>query len=131
METLGKTRTLVIATVLFWLGAVLIGVVNSEALIRGAASLLALFATVTLWSLWALNEYGISIDGTPTEKPKRDVDSGEDARLSLLLSMLTPDERDALKSRLVDDLSGDGEIVSLADMLAEQKPDDMHTGQSS
>ena len=79
---------------------------------------------MTIWSLWALDEYGISVDGTPHEKAKRVISGDEDARFGLLLSLLTPDERDALKSRLAEELNAEGEIVSLADLLAEQASND-------
>ena len=56
----------------------------------------------------------------PREKAKRGQDH-EDARLALLLSMLSATERDTLRDRLIDDLRSDGEAVPLADLLAEQE----------
>ena len=125
IELLGKLRTLLIATGIIWLCVVLIGVIDSAEFVRGVAAILALIATMTIWSMWAMDEYGINFDDTAHEKPKRDT---EDARLGLLLSLLTPDERDALKTRLVEDLDADGEAVSLADLLAEQEQNDRYTG---
>jgi hypothetical protein len=52
----------------------------------------------------------------------------EDARLGLLISLLTPDQRDALTARLADELDADGEAVSLADLLAEQEASNLQTG---
>jgi hypothetical protein len=135
METLRKTGAIVLATLIIWLSVAVVGQTGSNEFVSGVAILLAVLATVTIWSLWALDQYGISVDGTPRErayeKPKRDADSAEDARVSLLLSLLSPDERDAVRARLIDDLSGDGEAVSLADLLAEQEQDDADADRAS
>jgi hypothetical protein len=130
MEPFKKLSTLLITTCVIWLSVVAVGRVDDGEFVRAVAVLLALISTMTIWSMWALNEYGISLDNTPREKAKRDADSGEDPRLALLLSLFTPDERDALRSRLVDDLQADGEAVSLVDLLAEQEQDDRHKGRS-
>lgn len=56
-------------------------------------------------------------------KTKREVGSmgtDADARLALLLNLMTPDERDELKTRLVDELAADGEALPLADLIAQQ-----------
>jgi hypothetical protein len=131
MEPFKKLGTLLVATCVIWLSVVAVGRVDDGEFVRAVALLLALISTMTIWSMWALNEYGISMDGTPREKAKRDAGSGEDPRLALLLSLITPDERDALRSRLADELNADGEAVSLVDLLAEQDRDDIHTGRSS
>jgi hypothetical protein len=131
MEPLKKLGTLLVATCVIWLSVVAVGRVDDGEFVRAVALLLALISTMTIWSMWALNEYGISVDGTPREKAKRDAGSGEDPRLALLLSLFTPDERDALRSRLVDEIHADGETVSLADLLAEQDQDDRHIAHSS
>jgi hypothetical protein len=131
MEPLKKLGTLLVATCVIWLSVVVVGRVDNGEFVRGVALLLALISTMTIWSMWALNEYGISVDGTPREKAKRDAGSAEDPRLALLLSLFTPDERDTLRSRLVDEIHADGENVSLADLLAGQDQDDQHAGDSS
>ena len=135
MEPLKKLGTLLVATCVIWLSVwlsvVVLGGVDGGAIVRAAAIILALISTMTIWSMWALNEYGINVDGTPREKAKGDAGSDEDPRLALLLSLFTPDERDALRSRLVDELEADGEAVSLVDLLAEQDQDDKHMGRSS
>jgi len=46
-----------------------------------------------------------------------------DARLSLLLQLLDEDERRALKRRLRDELSADGEGVALEDLLGDTGQD--------
>jgi hypothetical protein len=126
MELLAKSRTLLIATCVVWLTGVAVWGMADITAVRAAALILALISTTTIWSMWALNEYGINVDGTPQEKTKRVTGGDEDARLSLLLSLLTPDERDALKSRITEELNAEGEVVSLADLLAEQAPNDIH-----
>ncbi len=131
METINRVRVLVVATVIIWLSVVVVGQIDGTEFVQGAAAILAIISTMTIWSLWALDAYGISVDGTPREKVKRDAGSEEDPRLSLLLSLLTPDERDALRSRLAGELEADGESLPLADLLSEQERADRSTGQSS
>lgn len=133
MEQLRKMWALVLATIIMWLSVVAIGQISSGEFVNGVAAIFALIGTITLWTMWATDYYGISMDDSesPTgkknarkaeyEKPKRDADLPNDDRVALLLSLLTPDERDAVRARLVDELSGDGEVVSLADLLAEQQ----------
>ncbi len=96
--------------------------------IIGGAAILATLTTITIWSLWALDAYGINVDGTASEKPKRETAPAaapDDARLSLLMTLLTPDERVALRQRLEDSMAADGEL-SLADLLADQQQDARH-----
>jgi len=131
MEPVKRLGSLLVATCIVWLSAVAAGMIIDSEFVRGAAIILALISTVTIWTMWALDQYGISMDGTPREKAKRDAGSHEDPRLALLLSLFTPDERDALRSRLVDELSSDGEAVSLVDLLAEQEQDGSHRRGSS
>jgi hypothetical protein len=130
MELLAKSRTLLIATCVVWLTVVVVWGAADIKVVRATAAILALISTMTIWSMWALNEYGISVDGTPHEKAKRVTGSDEDARLGLLLSLLTPDERDALKSRITEELNAEGEAVSLADLLEEQEPNDVHVSRA-
>lgn len=130
MERFENIKTLVMATAIIWASVIVVALIGGGDFVRGVAAILALISTMTIWSLWGLDAYGISVDGTPREKPKRDAASDDDPRLSLLLSLLTPDERDALQSRLMADLNGDGESVSLADLLADQESDP-HSGQAS
>lgn len=131
METVKRVRALLVATVIIWLSVVVVGQIDGTQFVQGAAAIFAIIATMTLWSMWALDAYGISVDGLPREKAKRDSVTEEDPRLSLLLSLLTPDERDALRSRLVGELEADGESLPLADLLAEQKQGDRYTRRSS
>lgn len=132
MDQYRRFGALVIATAVAWMSVILVAAIVHVDLVVGAAALIAVLATVTIWSLWGLDAYGLSVDGTPREreKPKREP-AEEDARLALLLSMLTPDERNALQTRLTEGLTADGESVSLADLLADQESDTRHVGQSS
>lgn len=129
MEPLRRVWALLLATVIVWISVAVIGNISSSEFVNGAAAILALIATLTIWTLWALDYYGISVDGTgqttrqsvALEKTKRESALPDDDRVALLLSLLTPDERDAVRARLVDDMSADGEIVALTDVLAEQQ----------
>jgi hypothetical protein len=131
MEPIRKVGTLLVATAIVWLTVLAVGRIENSAFVSGVGAIVALIATMTMWSMWALNEYGISMDGQPREKAKRDVSHDDDPRLALLLSLFTPDERDALRSRLMEDLETDGENPSLADLLAEHEPRDHHSGDAS
>ncbi len=121
MEQLKKISALLLATGVVWLSVALVVLIDLGEFVNGAAAVMALVATMTIWSLWALDAYGISIDGTShaREKAKREASTDEDARLALLLALLTPDERDAVRARLAADLDADGELP-LADLLAGQ-----------
>ncbi len=132
-ETLEKMIPLLAATVIGWLCVTVIALLNIHVFVSGGAMIMALFFTMVMWTMWALDQYGIDVDGTShkTEKPKREDAVGEDARTALLLALLTPDERDALKMRLADELRGDGETITLADLLDDQDMDDMQAGRSS
>lgn len=133
MNQYQKLGALVIATAVAWLSVLLVAVIINEELVIGAAALMAVLATITIWSMWGLDAYGLSVDGTPrqVEKPKRAVAGEDDARLALLLTMLTPDERDAVRERLLSDLQDDGEVVTLAELLDTEGQSEGQTRQSS
>lgn len=121
---------LLVATAIIWLSTAVVALIGLHAFVSSAAVILALLSTITIWSLWAMDRLGIELDdGSPREKSKRSVD--EDARLSLLLAVLTPDERSAVRARLAEQLEGDGESLSLADLLADQEADESQTGHAS
>jgi hypothetical protein len=135
-ETIERMIPLVVATVVGWLCVAVVALLNLHAFVTGAAAIVAIIATVSIWSMWALDQYGISVDGTPHEreyeKNKRDdAGSSSDARVALLLALLTPDEREGLKTRLADELRSDGEAVTLAELLAAPEADAAHTERSS
>lgn len=126
MDTFKNLISLFGAAALVWLSAAIVGVVSSNTEIQNAALILAFLTTLIFGLVAGLN----SIDGQhkvgsgkarePYEKAKRDTAVAQDARLALLLSLLSEDERESLKTRLIDDLSADGEAVSLAELLAAQ-----------
>ncbi|MBN2303896.1 MAG: hypothetical protein JXQ72_05435 [Anaerolineae bacterium] len=147
MPLLKKLALNVIVTVVIWLSLVAaMWLVDGGEIVRIGGAILALISTMTLWVMWAMVELGIDMDSSSSanrlaaansparvyhEKPKRDSGEAEDARVSLLLAMLTPDERDSIRSRLVDDLSTDGESLSLADLIAQQEQDSRDAGHSA
>ncbi len=58
----------------------------------------------------------------PREKAKRQTgsDEDEDARLSLLIALMSENERQAIQQQLTGELDSDGEALSLADLIAAQ-----------
>ena len=80
MERLGKTGFLVLATVIFWAAVALVTVISDEALMQGGTILLAMLATVSIWAMWALDQYGISVDGAPTRDERREYDRAYEKR---------------------------------------------------
>lgn len=131
LEPFKKVGSLLIATFIVWFTVLAVRFIDAGAVANTAAVIVALISTMTIWTMWALDEYGISMDGQPREKTKRETNSAEDPRLALLLSLFTPDERSALRSRLANELNEEGESVSLADLLAGQDQDTLRTGRSS
>jgi hypothetical protein len=126
MKRLGSLGVNLVATFFIWLAAGMVDVVTGES---GAArdaimiiTILAAFGgTAALWLIWALTDYS-QHTSPASEKSKRHA-GNEDARLALLLELMGEDERQALKQRLTDELSDDGESISLAQLLAAQKDD--------
>jgi hypothetical protein len=114
----------IVATLFMWVAVALTDTATGQGIpgrdaIMFIAILTAFGLSVTLWLVWALTDYS---QKTPpaAEKSKRHAES-EDARMALLLELMGEDERQALKQRLVDGLSSDGEAVSLAQLLDAQK----------
>jgi hypothetical protein len=111
-----------IATAVMWGGAfVSTALLGDSSPVSILAGLTALGGSAALWIVWALN---ILDPGQAerfqalNEKAKRG--PNDDARLSLLLHLMSDDERQSLKQRLADELGSDGESVSLAALLAAQ-----------
>jgi hypothetical protein len=106
-----------VATVVIWAAALLLR------LIAGAGSDLIDFAlvfafgsTAALWLAWAFQSLDALNKASQQGKAKREAPE-DDTRLALLLQMLDEDEREALKQRLRDELSADGEAIALGDLL--------------
>ncbi len=111
---------MIVSTLAMWLAAMLMEVVTESGFMIDFAALIAFLGSIALWITWGFTQFDTSKDEPASgEKAKRQ--AGEDARVALLLELLDEDERRALKQRLVDELSSDGEAVSLADLLAAEK----------
>jgi hypothetical protein len=130
IDTLKKFGMVAVATAGIWFGVAMADVVTGSIEIRNFAAILAFLSTMAVWIVLGLEQVGKTTVPTSTEKVKRESGGvSEDPRVALLMSLLTPDERATLKSRLADELSGDGEAVSLADLLAEQESARRHNAQ--
>lgn len=127
IDSLKRFGIIIIATLGIWFGVAMVDVITGNSGARDAAAILAFLSTMAIWIVLGLDQIGKVPATTDQEKTKRDSGSNEDARVALLMSLLTPDERDALKSRLADELSGDGEAVTLADLLEDQESARHHT----
>lgn len=116
-----KIAMLIISSFAIWIGVGMAYATGVDAIFT-AAAILAFLGSMALWLVFGLDQIGVMTDETGhLEKAKRDSTSGgEGARLALMLSLMTPDERGALKARLAEELRADGETLTLADLLAEQ-----------
>lgn len=112
---LRKIGMMLAASLGLWLGVVFVSVVASSDMTDFAA-MMAFLATGALWLIWGLSMIDDKSSSETQEKAKRQ--PGEDARLALLLQLMDEDERQTLKQRLADELSADGEAISLAELLA-------------
>jgi len=117
-ENLKHFLLMIVATLAFWGGALLVRGVTGGGGVTDFGAMIAFLATIALWITWGFTQFD-SESPESGEKAKRQ--AGEDARVALLLELMDEDERRALKQRLMDELSGDGEAVSLADLLAADK----------
>jgi len=110
-----------VATIAIWFSVVLARLLlPHEQGVLIASALAAMGTSILIWMVWAFNQLEAAKKESG-EKTKRD--TRPDSRLSLLLELMDEDERQALKRRLAEDLSTDGEIVSLADLLKAQEQD--------
>lgn len=130
-ESLQQLIMLAGTTLLIWfsVGVVTIATGNTE--IQNVAIILAFLTTLTFGLIAGLNQIEslkVSGNASPQEKAKRDAAAAHDARMDLLLSLLNEGEREALKERLIGDVTGDGEALTLAELLAAQEdPHDHQT----
>jgi hypothetical protein len=109
---------------IIWFAAVMVRVAGASSGMQDFIFMLAFLGTLAIGivaGLEEINRHASAQSATlpAAEKAKREAPA-QDARLALLLELLSPAERDALKQRLLDELSADGEAVPLADLLAEQ-----------
>jgi len=111
-----------VATAMIWAAVALVRLIGGPDIgILDFALFAALGSTVAIWLVWVF----VSIDEAKkipaNERKAKRTAADDDARLSLLLHMLDEDERRALRQRLRDDLSTDGEAVALDDLLDERR----------
>jgi hypothetical protein len=111
---ISKYVLVLVSTLFIWLTVIAVAVFNTNRMYTNGAVALAFLSTISLWLVAGLK---LIDEKLPSAREKAKRDSGQDARLALLLELLDEDERQALKRRLVDDLSGDGEAISLAQLL--------------
>ncbi|MBN1563989.1 MAG: hypothetical protein JXA10_09120 [Anaerolineae bacterium] len=129
-DIIRKLIMLCISTLALWVIVGLVAATGIEELLI-AVVILGFLGSMALWIVFGLEQIGIiTPETTQPAKAKRDAANGEDARLALMLSLMTPDERDELKTRLADELRDDGEAIPLADLLAEQDNSDTRTNRA-
>jgi len=126
MDTLKTIAILATSVVMIWMSAAIVAIATQNSTVESGAAILAFLSTLSLGLVIALN----SIDERhnaelrklerPREKAKRESAPAEDARLALLLSLQSEEERTSLKHHLINDLTVDGETLSLAELLAAQ-----------
>lgn len=116
MERLFQLVWSIICTFVIWMTVATVHVLTPNLTVF--AVVMAFMGTLALWLIMGLAQLKSKEKSSP-EKTKRD-SAGRDARLALLLELMGEDERQALKQRLADDLAPDGEMVSLAELLASQ-----------
>ena len=101
-----------------WLASEITG---SASFITGFAAFIAVLGVAHMWVDASKESLSHMPDQQRTKKAKRtggDLATGEtDARLAVLLSLMTPEERATFTARMMDEMEGDGEIVSLSDLL--------------
>ncbi len=116
MQGIRQIGALLAATILIWVGMGMVDALANSQVVTSIAVLAAFGSTLSLWLVWGLNTIEQQkLIAQEQGKAKRG--EGDDARLALLLALLTDEERRALKQRLLDDLAADGEAVPLAALL--------------
>ena len=116
-----KIALTLLMTLVFWLAlGVVYAVQGSGSGATEFAATITFSATVLIW-LGVGFPYLLRQDSPAHEKAKRTADS--DPRLALLLELMDTNERQMIRERLIDDLdlNADGEMMSLADLLAAQE----------
>ncbi|MBN2304150.1 MAG: hypothetical protein JXQ72_06730 [Anaerolineae bacterium] len=120
-----KLRITLFTTIVLWAGVGMLHAVLGEgSFVAGFAAVIAFLATARLWSALVVPILQQPTDMQPREKAKRHggfaADDDADARLSLLIALMSERERDAIRQQLTGDLDADGEALSLADLIAAQ-----------
>jgi hypothetical protein len=118
-------------TVFVWIAfAVAVGMTNisgqidsNNVVITLIAAIAAFVTTAAIWSFASDQAHGGDALRDAEKAKRSEPTTAGDLRLALLLQLMDEDERRALKRRIVDDLSADGEAISLADLLAAEEGD--------
>lgn len=118
-----STVVITITTVILWAMVLLTGLIAGFGQgIISFALVVAIGGTVALWLVWAFMNLDEMSKARQFEKDKRTASApGDDARLSVLLSLMDDDERRSLRQRLRDEMSGDGESIALDDLLTDKR----------
>lgn len=90
---------------------------DNAVLIVLITSLAAVVSTAIVWLFVSLYDDERGTIHRAAAKAKRD--TREDARLALLLRLMNDEQRRAVQQQLAADLGADGELVSLADLVAD------------
>lgn len=135
MDTLRKFVIVAGSLLLIWLATAMVAAISDNTGIQDTAVILAFLATLLFGMVAGFDSIGrrskeTSSRAKSAEKAKRDVTPAQDARLDLLLALLSSEERESLKHQLIDDLTGEGEVLSLADLLAAQEAGREYRGRS-
>lgn len=77
-------------------------------------------STATIWLFGSEEIYKSGREHEYGEKAKRQGADHYDPRAALLMDLLDAEEKEELKRRLMDDLSADGDALSLNELLSEQ-----------
>ena len=125
-ETKKPVTTGIAATIAFWLAAAFLNSMTGNVeIIQVVAGLIAFTATLLLWIILAWNQLPVQLRSSVTDEKKTkrsrfDEALSNDDRLALLMALMTENERLALRTRLLDELDGEGEL-RLADLLMVQE----------
>lgn len=77
-------------------------------------------STAAIWLFGSEEIYKSGAEHSHQEKAKRRGADQSDPRTALLMDLLDAEEKEQLKRRLIDDLSADGDALSLNELLSDQ-----------
>jgi hypothetical protein len=128
MNRWSSVITNVVATCFIWLTVIVVHVfAGSSSGMMDFVVIGAFGSILALWLVWGLSALGHQEQQTGA-KAKRS--AGKDDRLALLLELMSEDERQALKQRMLDSFQTDGEAISLAELIAAQERDSQQSRRS-
>lgn len=117
---LQKLAPNLIATLVSWVTiGLVVAVTEPGAFVRDAVIVIAVFTTAVMWASWGATISTASRSAADeSEKAKRR--AGSDPSVTLLLELLSDDERAEIKERLLERVQADGEMTSLAERVGDQ-----------